>query len=109
MKSLILVTVVFSVIVAIFPAISCLRAKKNIIEIFDEFIYSFLGGLLGGFIGTIIGFIAGYIYYRVSFFQPNFGFPDLSMMFVWLAGLGAGVLIGGIITIKPIIKLFLNS
>ena len=109
MQILILSVVILSAIVAIFPAFGCLLYKKTIQESFDKFIYSFLGGLLGGFIGTITGFMTGYICYSLGFFQPDFGFPDLRIVFLWLVCLCVGVLIGGIITIKPIIKLFSDN
>lgn len=109
MQILILGTVILSAIVAMFPAFSCLLHKKTIEESFDEFIYSFLGGLLGGFIGTTTGFMTGYICYSLGFFQPDFGFPDLRIVLLWLVGLCVGVLIGGITTIKPIIRFFSDN
>ena len=109
MQILILSTVILSAIVAIFPAFGCLLHKRTIEETFDEFIYSFLGGLLGGFIGTIIGSMIGDICYSLGFFQPDFGVPDIRIIFVGLAALCLGVLIGGIITIKPIIRFFSDN
>ncbi|MEM7594255.1 MAG: hypothetical protein AAF383_22545 [Cyanobacteria bacterium P01_A01_bin.83] len=98
-----------SAIVAVFPAMGSFLYKKNIQESFDEFIYSFLGGLLGGFIGTTISFMIGHICYSLGFFQPDFGFPDLRIVLLWLFGLCIGVLIGGITTIKPIIRFCLDN
>lgn len=109
MEILILSTVILSAIVAMFPAIGCLLYKKTIEESFDEFIYSFLGGLLGGFIGILIGVITGYFSYLIVPPQSDFGFPDLRHVLFWFIGLFVGVLIGGIITIKPIIKFFSDN
>ena len=106
MQILILGTVILSAIVAIFifPIFSWLLYKKNIQESVGEFIYSFLGGLLGGSIGTTIGFMIGNIFYSLGFFQPDFGVPDLRILLFWIVGLCVEVLIGGITTIKPIIR-----
>ncbi len=109
MQILILSTVILSAIVAIFPAFGCLLYKKTIQDSFDEFIYSFLGGLLGGFIGTLIGVMIGHICYLLGLFQSDFGLPDLRIVLYWIAGLCVGVLIGGIITIKPLIKFFSDN
>ncbi|MEO1341871.1 MAG: hypothetical protein AAFV28_12190 [Cyanobacteria bacterium J06635_13] len=108
MESLILSVIVLSVIVAMFYALVGLLRKETIVNIFDLFIYSFLGGLLGGFIGTAIGFGLAYIVYLIAPLPSDFGIPDPRYILFWLIGLLAGVLIGGIITIKPLIKFFSN-
>lgn len=111
MDILVLGTVILSAIVAMFSAFGYYYwvCEKTIEESFDEFIYSFLGGLLGGFIGVITGFIIGYICYSLGFFQPDFGLPNLRIIWFYLISLCVGVLIGGIITIKPLIKFFSDN
>lgn len=110
---LILATVILSAIIAILFAIISLFTKKNVLNSFDLFMYSFLGGLMGGLIGTIIGFALGYLVALIIPSSGDFMFSDLNkavglvvVLFVcWLIG----VIAGAITTIKPVIKFFSNS
>lgn len=106
---IILATVILSAIVAIFSSINSLLKKSTISDRFNLLMYSFLGGLLGGFTGTIIGFLIACIVYLII--PP--GFADIFYFFRLMAFMilcwSIGIIIGGIVTIKPLMKLFFKS
>ena len=109
----ILSTVILSAIIAIFHTIKSLINKGTFGNSFNLFMYSFLGGLLGGFTGTIISFVSGCLIYLIIPSQIYIG-PEIMFHALWLMTLMflcwlAGVLIGGITTIRPLIKFFSNQ
>ena len=112
-KIIILATVILSAIIAIFSSINSLFKKSTVSDRFNLFLYSFLGSLLGGLAGTIIGFSLGCLFYLIIPPQIYLG-PEIMFHALWLITFMSlcrliSILIGGITTIKPVIKFFSKS
>ena len=108
-----LATIIFSAIIALFPSINSLLNRSTVGNSFNSFMYSFLGGLLGGFTGATIGFLSGCLFSLIIPPQLYLGseimFYALWLItFIFLCWL-IGILIGGITTIRPVIKFFSKS
>ena len=109
---LVLLTISISATIGILLASTLFLKNRNISESFYLFIYSFLGCLSGGVFGSVAGAFIGII---VAAFTPAG-----DGLFVGLAGIGIatiladtiaicwfiGILIGGVITAKPLIEFF---
>ena len=108
MELIILAYIVLSVVIAVFSAIGNFINKKTVTEGCDYFFDSFFGGLLGGFVGVLICIILEYLFYLSIYSYSSSSFYDIEYFYFSLKifGLVIGVIIGGIITIQPLIKFF---